>query len=57
VVKLEGFRNAFSGNSGVALLAVSTLAADDLAEAHARLNRAFGALAGIAPRLGRLAEK
>jgi exosortase A len=56
VVKLESFRNVFSGKSGAALLAVSTPAVGDLAEAHARLNRALGALAGIEPRLVRAAE-
>ena len=56
VVKLESFRNVFSGKGGAALLALSTPADGDLADARARLNRAFGALAGIATRLGRVAE-
>jgi EpsI family protein len=51
VVKLERFRNVFSRAGGVALLALSTPADGDLAEARARLDRAFRALAGVTSRL------
>lgn len=56
VVKLETFRNMFSGNGGAALLALSTPAAGDLAEARARLNRAFEALTGVTSRLERASQ-
>jgi len=50
-VKLEALRHAFSRQGGSALIALSTPAPGDLAEARARLNRAFRALGGVAIRL------
>ena len=50
-VKLEALRHVFSRQGGSALIALSTPAPGDLAEARARLNRAFRALGGVAIRL------